>query len=267
MFQGNNRGNSRENSHEINVGVMVVKTKLYASLAVAVAVIVAAWFVSDAWKRTHPVTERIIVTGMAQTDFVSDLIVWRGWFTRQAATTKEAYPRMKDDAALVAKYLKDRGIPEGNVVFSAVEIEPQYKNVRISGTDGYDRQFDGYRLSQSVQIESKEVDKVELVSREISELINAGVELNSSHPEFYYTKLSELKIDLLAKAAKDGRERAEAISSNSGGRLGPILKADMGIFQITAQNSNEDYSWGGTFNTSAKNKTALITVKMEFATR
>jgi hypothetical protein len=38
----------------------------------------------------------------------------------------------------------------------------------------------------------------------------------------------------------------------------------MGIFQIIGQNSNEDYSWGGTFNTSSKEKTATITMKLEF---
>jgi len=37
----------------------------------------------------------------------------------------------------------------------------------------------------------------------------------------------------------------------------------MGIFQITGQNSNEDYSYGGAFNTSSKNKTASITVNLE----
>ena len=38
----------------------------------------------------------------------------------------------------------------------------------------------------------------------------------------------------------------------------------MGVIQITGQNSTEDYSWGGAFNTKAKNKTATVTVKMEF---
>jgi hypothetical protein len=38
----------------------------------------------------------------------------------------------------------------------------------------------------------------------------------------------------------------------------------MGIFQITGQNSSEDYSWGGTFNTEAKKKTASITMRLEF---
>jgi hypothetical protein len=39
----------------------------------------------------------------------------------------------------------------------------------------------------------------------------------------------------------------------------------MGVFQITGQNENEDYSYGGAFNTSSINKTATITVKMDFA--
>lgn len=38
----------------------------------------------------------------------------------------------------------------------------------------------------------------------------------------------------------------------------------MGIFQITGQNSDEDYSWGGTFNTESKEKTASITMKLDY---
>jgi hypothetical protein len=38
----------------------------------------------------------------------------------------------------------------------------------------------------------------------------------------------------------------------------------MGVFQITGQNENEDFSYGGAFNTSNINKTATVTVKMDF---
>jgi hypothetical protein len=38
----------------------------------------------------------------------------------------------------------------------------------------------------------------------------------------------------------------------------------MGIFQITGQNSNEDYSWGGVYNTTSKEKTASITMKLTY---
>jgi hypothetical protein len=58
--------------------------------------------------------------------------------------------------------------------------------------------------------------------------------------------------------------RAEQIASNSNASLGNLRNATMGIFQITGQNSSEEYSWGGTFNTAAKNKTASITMRLEF---
>ena len=50
-------------------------------------------------------------------------------------------------------------------------------------------EFIGYELTQTVQIESKEVDKIEKVSREITELLNQGVQFYSESPRYYYTKL------------------------------------------------------------------------------
>jgi len=47
--------------------------------------------------------------------------------------------------------------------------------------------------------------------------------------------------------------------------LGKILRADMGVFQITAPNSNEDFSYGGAFNTSSKNKKASITIRINYS--
>ena len=63
---------------------------------------------------------------------------------------------------------------------------------------------------------------------------------------------------MISKATEDARLRAEKIAEFSGGKLGKIVSAKMGVFQITGQNSNEDYSWGGTFNTSSKEKQLLL---------
>ena len=122
----------------------------------------------------------------------------------------------------------------------------------------------GYGMSQSIQIESKEVDKIERISREITELLNQGVQFYSEAPRYYYTKLADLKIEMISKATGDARLRAEKISEFSGGQLGELESAKMGVFQITGQNSKEDYSWGGTFNTSSRKKTASITMKLVY---
>lgn len=127
--------------------------------------------------------------------------------------------------------------------------------------------FNGYNLSQNVQIESKEVEKVENFSRSVSELINSGVELYSNAPEYYYTKLAELKLEIIAEATKDAKMIAEKIAENAGASLGKLKKSDLDIFQIIAQNSSEDYFWGGSFNTFSKNKTDTITMKLVYKIR
>jgi hypothetical protein len=69
---------------------------------------------------------------------------------------------------------------------------------------------------------------------------------------------------MISKAKEDARLRAERIAESSGSKLGNLISANMGIFQITGQNSTEDYSWGGTFNTSSKEKTASITMRLSY---
>jgi hypothetical protein len=242
-----------------------MEQRTITALVFGVAILGAAWMFSTAWETTHPAMEKINVTGLAQQDFTSDLIVWRASFGRKAMAISDAYPLMKRDAEIVRDYLLKRGVKANEIVFDAIDIQQDYKNIKRD--DGYERVFDGYRLWQGLKIESKNVDQIESISREISELLNAGVELSSQSPEYYYTKLSELKVDLLSRAAADGKVRAEAIAEQSGGRLGSLRRADMGIFQITAQNSTEEYTWGGAFNTTSKQKTAAITVKMEFSVK
>ena len=237
--------------------------KLLGPIAIALSVVIATFILANAWTDTHPGVEKIRVTGFAETDFTSDLIVWRASFVRKGMTVSEAYPLIKQDAEIVLNYLREKGLTEKEIVLGAIDINKEFKSVRTE-EGGYQNIFDGYRLWQSVEIQSGNVDKIETVSREISELLNRGVELNSQTPEYYYTKLTELKIDLLQRAAKDGKDRAQALADHGGGSLGRLGKAEMGVFQITAQNSSEEYTWGGAFNTTAKNKTASITARMEF---
>jgi uncharacterized protein len=187
-----------------------------------------------------------------------------GHFSRTSMDLKDAYGSLKNDEQAVRDYLTKRQIPANEIVFSSIVIDKQFsynydQNGRQMGAT-----FNGYQLRQTVKIESKSLDKVEKLSREITELLQSGIELSSQEPLYYYTKLSDLKINLLAKAAADAYNRATTIANNANSKLGNLRKASMGVFQITGQYSNEDYSYGGAFNTASKNKTATITVRLEY---
>jgi uncharacterized protein len=240
--------------------------KVFTPLIFAVTIIISAFILGNAWQRTHKQNETIKVTGMASRNFISDLIVWRGTFSKKSLSIKDAYSELKRDASLTKEYLIKKGVKESEMVFMAVNTMKDYRYSTNSGGQNTSV-FDGYVLSQDIQIESNEVDKIEKISREVTELIDLGVEFTSQIPYYYSTKLADLKIEMLAQASVDGRLRAEKMAENAGGRLGGLRSASMGIFQITGQNSGEDYSWGGAFNITSKKKTASITVKLEYAVK
>jgi hypothetical protein len=235
------------------------------AIAISLAVIISVWIAGNAYKYKYKTNEMISVTGLAEKDFVSDQIVWTGTYSRQMMDLKNAYKQLKDDESQIRTYLKNKGIADNEVVFSSVSIQKEQHNKYNGDGQVTGSEFAGYLLSQNVTVDSKDIEKIEKVSREVTELIETGIEFNSSPPSYYYTKLSELKVDLLAKASADARQRAETIAKNSGSKLDKIKKATMGVFQITGQNSNEDFSYGGSFNTSAKNKKASITLKSDYA--
>ncbi len=207
----------------------------------------------------------ISATGSASVDFESDTIIWRGSFSAQDYTSKAAYNKIKSDSALVKKYLLDNGVTEDEIVFNSVDIWKNYRDIYDDNGNYIGREQDGYSLSQTVTVSSKDIDKVEKISRDISSLLETGVEFESNSPEYYYTGLDDLKLNLIEQATANAKERINIMATNSGAKLGKLRNSNLGVFQITATNSGtSSYSYDGSFDISSRNKTASITVKLEY---
>ncbi|WP_142783853.1 SIMPL domain-containing protein [Changchengzhania lutea] len=238
--------------------------KTLSATVFSLAIIIAAIIFGNAVINRNKKAGTIAVTGLGQTNFTSDLIVWEAKFSRINTDLKEGYSNLKKDKTLIQAYLNSKGLPDSLIVFSAVETQ---KNMKQNyGTNGnyLGQEFTGYTLNQTVQINSPAVEQVEKISREVTDLLNQGIQLYSMPPRYYYTKLEDLKIEMIARATENANLRAKRIAENSGANLDDLITANMGIFQITGQNSNEDYSWGGAYNTTSKEKTASITMKLTY---
>lgn len=207
----------------------------------------------------------ITATGSASVDFESDIIIWRGSFSAVANTSQDAYTKIKEDAKRVSKYLKDHGVIDNEVVFNSVDISRTYQDKYDANGNYAGSEPDGYQLTQSVTITSSNLDRIEMVSRDISSLLDQGVELTSDSPEYYYSDLDALKLDLIDKASVNAKERIDIVARNSGATLGKLNNSSLGVFQITAKNSGtSSYSYEGAFDTSSRFKTASITVRLEY---
>ena len=234
------------------------------TLIIALAVIISGYLLANGYKNRAKVSQSISVTGAGEENFSSDLIVWRANFSKKDYELKTAYANLNKDQNTIRKYLISKGIQGDEIVFDAVEIQKDYFNEYDENGQLRNSVFNGYSLTKSLKIQSKNVDRVESISREVTELIDAGIELNSFAPDYYYTKLATLKIKMIEAATKDAKNRADKIALNAGGALGTLKSAEMGVFQITGENTSEDFSWGGNFNTSSKKKTANITIRLKY---
>lgn len=206
-------------------------------------------------------SEVVTVTGSAEKKIVSDHIVWSAKFTRQEKDLKVGYSKLQDDLKKVKEYLSSKGIQDDEITISSVDTSTLFKK-NEKGNDT--NEIEAYRLSQGIEVKSYDVKRVEDVSRQSTELIEQDIRLISNSPEYFYTKLAELKIEMLAMATEDAKKRALTMANSTGNRIGAIRSAKMGTFQITPVNSY-DVSWYGNNDTSSYEKKVMAVVNASFA--
>ncbi len=158
------------------------------------------------------------MTGSAKKRIVPDQIAWSAEVAVVAMDRTAAYRELASHAKVVLAYLASHGVPQAEIRVGAVTVREVWDTETAgSGADRVQRRvFRGFRLSQSVRVGSSDVQRVEAVSRGVTELLAQGVPVSSSEPSYYYTRLGDLKIEMLAEAARDARARAENILVKAG---------------------------------------------------
>ena len=238
-----------------------ITSNIIIALILAAGVIAASMVLTDGVVKIKGGDNRIIVTGSAKQQITSDLIVWTGSFNAKSPVLQEAYVKLEADKNKVMDYLVKKGVPKDKIVFSSINTNPYYI-VLPSGQ--YTSDVDYYELNQTVTISSEEIDKITEISRNVTELINEGIQFQSNSPQYMYTKIADMKVTMLAEATKDARKRAEMIADNAGNKLGKLKYADMGVIQITPLYSNEvsDYGMNDTYSLE-KEITAIVHCEFE----
>ena len=226
--------------------------------------VLAAIVVAAAYTEGHkPAQGTITVTGLGETEFTSDLIVIQGEIEADNYDAAEAYRALENNRNKVIEFLKERGVQEECISFNMPYTYELSKSLYENG-EYVGSQFAGYNISQSYTIESKDVDITESAARELPSLFAEGINISVRNPMYYYTGLEDVKLVLLSEAASDARDRAMNIAKSSNAELGELKLSRAGVFQITAATGDEEFSAGGSFNLSSRDKKARVTVRSEF---
>lgn len=233
----------------------------WGMIALAGGLVVASALTAGAVKNIRRADDEIQVTGSARRPIRSDYVVWRISASASGATLQEASAALGGHTQAILSFLRQNSVPDSVLTMHAVDAQPVYRMLENGAATG---EIVGYRLTQGFDLRSADVNGITALTRRANALINQGVPLVSPPPEYLYTKLAEVRTQMLADATEDARGRAEAIARSVGSEIGGVRSARMGVFQITPRNSTEvsDY---GINDTSSLEKDITAVVRVSFA--
>ncbi len=211
------------------------------AVIIGVSFIIGVVFFTNAWKSSQSANQTINVTGSAKKEIVSDLGFLRGTISVQSSTSESTFAELNRQKPILISYLEQKGFSKDKIEFNTISSYPVYE----MNDQGYQKgRINGYVYSQRIEIQSTDVSKIKELSLDITSLIEKGVSFNVEQPEYHYTKMSDLKIEIQAAAAKDAMIRAQKIAEATDRDLGPMRSARMGVLQITPKFSNAISDYG-----------------------
>jgi len=224
-------------------------------LLLGLSIIVAALIFGFFFYQSRISRDYVQVVGAATERFESDIVKWNITFEENTGLENigDGYRKIQDKRSRLMKILIGQGIPEEGININPINTLKRWEDGKIAG----------YTLQQSLFIISEVIEKVENLALNPDELLENNIFFQVSSLEYFYSKIDLLKKDLLAKATKNARERAEKILQESDYHPGRMVSAKAGVFQIIEPYSTEVESYG-MYNTSSRKKDIKVTVHAQF---
>jgi len=244
-----------------------------AAAILGVALVVSTFVGASYFLKAKRLGDTISVTGSTERTVASDTVKWTGNFMRQVGLDglKQGSDLMKADLKTIQAYLKGRGVDEKELTIQPSTLTPTCEGQNPMGWDKFGNQncgsnrTVGYTLQQAIMVESTKVDDVTKIAQDAqSAFADSGILFSSNNPEYYYSKLADLKLDMLEEATKNAQERAGRIVKSTGSAIGKLQNASMGVFQVTAVNSTEVSDYGA-YDTATKEKKVTAIVRTTFS--
>ena len=200
----------------------------------------------------------ITTTGSAYEIVKSDSGTINFEISVKAPNKQIAHKIMQGQISEVKKYLTNKKLTD-------VEVKTTngfytYKRNEKGAETGV---VDFYNMNQPMSVRSNDVQLIKQTSTDITSLINQGIDINVWDTSYQYSKIGDLKVKLLEKAATDAKNRAISMLKPTGSSVGKVKSVRMGVYQITSVDST-DVSDGGINDTSSIDKKVTAVANVAF---
>lgn len=235
---------------------VIIANSWKAALVLGISIILAASVFGFFFYQTRISRDYVQVLGAATEGFESDIIKWN--LTLEESTDLynviDGYRNIQLKRDKLINILVNKGISREDININPISINNRWNR---------EGEVSGYSLNQSLFIISNKVETIESLALNPDELLDQEIFFQTSSLEYFYSKIDEMKKDLLELATRNARERADMILKESNHMAGKMIWSQAGVFQIIEPYSTEVESYG-MYNTASRKKEIKVTVHANF---
>jgi hypothetical protein len=208
--------------------------RLLVALVGAVAIIAAGGLIGGGIRGFRAADRFVTVKGVSERPVRADLAIWPLRIVVADDALPSAQFRMNDGTRLARRFLVANGIDSTAISIQGLRVQDTSANPYRGGGPGGPR----FIIEQTVLVRTTNVELVESTSSKVGALVNQGVVFSSGQeygpggPTYLFTKLNDLKPQMIAEATAEARKAAEQFARDSKSRIGGIRSANQGVFVI-----------------------------------
>ena len=202
---------------------------LVGALILGLGLAGAGFLIGRGFERGRSADRYVTVKGLAESFVTADLAVWPLRITATGEDLARVQEQIDRDLSTVTSFLTEQEIePEA--------IQPQRVEVTDLLAQPYRPEGVGdnrFIVAQTIIVRTEQVERVARLNQQTGELVKRGVVLaDTGGPTYLFTRLNEIKPEMLAEATRNARVSAEQFAVDSGSALAEIRRASQGLFEI-----------------------------------
>lgn len=222
----------------------------------AVGLTTSGYTLGDGLRRYKLAEQRTVtVRGVSERNVTANLATWSIDFSHQGTELGPVQQSVDSQARAVRAFFQRAGFRPDEVTDSDVSLRREQPTDRDGDPVGPQR----LTVSRSIQLRTNDVMKVRAAYARQAELLRDGIELSGSNVRYTFTRLNELKPEMIAEANRNARRSAEQFARDSGVSVGKMKTASQGYFSVGARDGEDCDDCGSSGGSSPFQKVRVVT--------
>lgn len=209
-----------------------------AALILAIGLTGAGYFIGQTLVSAKKLDRTVVVKGLAEREVPADLAIWPMQLTLSSNELNEVQQQLETQTATIVGFFEKNGFTGESLTIGSPNI--QDAQAQLYGGQGY-VPF-RYIAQVDITLRTDDLSKLQATTQKITQLIGKGVVIGSKNQwqpiDYSFTRLNEVKPEMIQKATRNAREAAEQFARDSGSKVGKIKSASQGIFSISDRDVN-----------------------------